>query len=110
MTSTDTPANKLITAGFGLILTVTLILMGWTFQKASANEDLMTAVKLDVARIQANRFTAANGLDVWKEIAAIKESMATIPREVPPAWFVLRIDKLEERLERIERAINKGAP
>jgi hypothetical protein len=52
-----------------------------------------------LAAIQANRFRAEDGLLVWKEIAAIRQDLATVPRENPPQWFVDRVNKLESKLD-----------
>lgn len=57
--------------------------------------------------IEANRFTAADGLEVWKEIAKIREEMATIPRENPPAWFVARMDCLETQIRDLSKVVNQ---
>ena len=51
--------------------------------------------------IDANRFTSKDGLEVWQAIADIRADMASIPREVPPAWFIQRVDRIDEALLRI---------
>jgi len=58
-----------------------------------------------VARIEASRFTANNGLQIWKEIAAVKEQMASMPREVPPSWFLEKVSQIDSRLLAIERKL-----
>jgi len=55
-----------------------------------------------VTAIEASRFTAAMGLEVWQEIAAVKQSLAALPREVPPKWFIDRVDALDRKLESID--------
>ena len=55
-----------------------------------------------LVRIEGSRFTSADGLDVWREIATIKERMAAIPTEVPPEWFKDYVNSLVTRLDRIE--------
>ena len=54
-----------------------------------------------LAAIEANRFTADDGLAVWQEIADIREDMARMPTEVPPAWFIQRVDRIDDEIQRI---------
>jgi hypothetical protein len=53
------------------------------------------------AEVSANRFTSEDGLRVWREIASIRESIAALPKEVPPKWFVERVDRIEQRQTQI---------
>ena len=39
----------------------------------------LIAVEKDVVKIQASRFTAEDGLTVWKEIAKVREAIARMP-------------------------------
>lgn len=55
-----------------------------------------------LAAVESNRFTAKDGLEVWREIARIREQIAKMPSEVPPAWFKDYVDNLAARLDRIE--------
>lgn len=50
------------------------------------------------AETSGNRFTSGDALAVWKEIAEIKTQIASMPKEVPPQWFVQRVDRLESSL------------
>lgn len=59
---------------------------------AIRNESRLTA-------LESNRFTAANGLEVWKAIAGLKEEIVTLPTKMPPPWFISRVDKIEQNLE-----------
>ena len=56
----------------------------------------------DVASIKANRFTSADGLEVWKQIGKIHEVLAAMPQENPPEGFVNQVEKLSERMDRCE--------
>ncbi len=63
----------------------------------------------DIATINASRFTAEDGLEVWKEIANLRTLMAGLPTEVPPRWFLDRVARLEADMtvhnEKIERRL-----
>lgn len=59
-----------------------------------------------MAAIEASRFTATDGLDVWKAMASIKEQIASMPTEVPPPWFKEQVDGIGARLDRIEIRLN----
>jgi hypothetical protein len=61
------------------------------------------------AETAGNRFTAGDGAAVWREIAAIRESIAKMPTEVPPRWFVERVDKIDARLGKIEEKVAANA-
>lgn len=52
-----------------------------------------------LAKIEANRFTSEDGLELWKELATLKER---IPSEIPPAWFLEKVKVVEERLKALE--------
>jgi hypothetical protein len=56
--------------------------------------------------IEANRFTADDGLAVWQAIANIQAEIASHPTEVPPAWFVARVDRIDRKLDEIERRLD----
>lgn len=60
------------------------------------------------AETSGNRFTSTDGKEVWKEIAAIREQIATMPNKLPPTWFVERVDKIDSRLAIIEQRIIAG--
>lgn len=51
-------------------------------------------VKQSLAVVEASRFSAKDGQEVWKEIAAIRQSIAVLPTQT-------RLDKFEERQQEI---------
>ena len=57
-----------------LIVVVPIVVLhaGWM------SSELVASGKI-LAGIEASRFTAEDGLAVWKEIAAIRETMASLP-------------------------------
>ena len=85
-----------------VVLSITLLVIvgveGWNIRTTVSNMSRITAM-------EADRFTSRDGLEVWKEMAKIREDLATVPREVPPKWFENRVNALEVRLERIEQAL-----
>jgi lipopolysaccharide biosynthesis protein len=60
----------------------------------------MQAQEKRAAAVDASRFTATDGKEVWREIAAIREQIAKMPNELPPKWFVQRVDSLDTQLQR----------
>jgi hypothetical protein len=74
-------------------------------------------LKADVAAIQGNRFTAADGLQIWQEIALVRgdiakvrEDMAKLPQEAPPVWFLQRVDKIEDDIAELRYLIVERKP
>ena len=61
-----------------------------------------------ISVIEGNRFTAADGLDIWKEIGKIKEILAQMPKEVPPKWFLDRFNVLEQKVDKIQEDLIKN--
>lgn len=64
------------------------------------NNVILVQLQKDLAEIKGNRFTSSDGLAVWKEIAQIREQIAKLPNEFPPKWFIERLDKLEQSMDR----------
>jgi len=63
-----------------------------------------------MAETKGNRFTAADGLAVWKEISSIKQEIATIPKEAPPKWFKDMVDDLQDSVDNLEsKVVQNGA-
>ena len=59
----------------------------------------------DLAEIKGNRFSAQDGLTVWKEIAAVRSEMAELPQESPPAWFIEHVRALEATVSELTREV-----
>lgn len=86
----------------GVLLMVTMALQGWMLQTVVANANRITA-------IEANRFTASDGMELMRLIEAVRRDM---PPEVPPKWFQAQVDshtqmmrRLDERLDSIEQRL-----
>lgn len=91
----STLAWRIVDTVIALLLTVALALGAWQARTTISHGQ-------QLAGIEANRFTAGDGLDVWKEISSIRTEIATLPREVPPNWFLQRVDRIETRLDAID--------
>ena len=53
-----------------------------------------------VATIEANRFTSAQGMEMWKEIATIK---ARLPERFPPPETMRLLEQIEGRVRALEQ-------
>lgn len=95
-------AWRLLDVVFGLLLLVTSGSVGFAVKSGVELHKEVEVINSRLVAVEASRFTASDGLAVWKEIADVRERIARMPTEVPPAWFVERVDKIEERLGKIE--------
>jgi hypothetical protein len=50
------------------------------------------------AAVEASRFTAKDGLDVWQEIGKIREAMAALPQS---ADYDNKMDRIEDKIDEI---------
>jgi len=85
---------------FGVLVTIITMLTCYSLRQVTVNANRLTAV-------EASRFTASDGLTVWKEIANIQRTIAALPSSLPPPWFVDRVNKIEDRQMRILEAIGR---
>lgn len=58
-----------------------------------------------IASIEGGQFTASDGAALGAELAGVRERLASVHNEKPAAWLVDRIDRIDDRLERIEQAV-----
>ena len=58
------------------------------------------------AETSGNRFTVNDGHELWKEVAKIRENMATLPLGEPPDWFIRRVDGMAGRIDELEHRMN----
>ena len=56
-------------------------------------------IELQVAQINASRFTSEDGKQVWIEFSKVRQDMAMLPQEAPPPWFEERVNLLETALK-----------
>lgn len=60
----------------------------------------LSAMELWKAEVSGTRFTSHDGQQVWQKIADLQREMATLPKEVPPKWFVDRVALLESKVDK----------
>ena len=75
-------------------------LQGHTARMAFVVDDLLTRV----TTIEANRFTAQDGMRIWQEL-----ERRPIRDEIPPDWFRDQVNSIDQRLQQLEREI-RGRP
>jgi len=69
-------------------------------QKEMSKE--LTGLQVWSAGVDASKFTVADGKEVWKEIAVMREAMARMTLVEPPNWLLERIERLETRINHLE--------
>lgn len=69
-------------------LTLSMFVLAGMKDDISENSEKLTV-------ISSNRFTSQDGLEVWKAIGELKSAL---PGEVPPKWFIERVDRIEMQL------------
>lgn len=88
--------NRITVIVFGIVGTVMMTVTGWAINKIYDFEKRITT-------IESNRFTSGDANELLKLMMEIQREMATIPKEVPPKWFVDRVNGLDDRLQKVER-------
>lgn len=109
----------------GLLLAV----VGWIsvngLDAIAETQKAVEANARDIVEIKASRHTAADAradsqktadaiLAVWKEVAAIKETVASMPKDTPPPWLKDQIEAnrrlleaITQRMAALERAVDR---
>lgn len=89
----------------GILVSVNIALTVAFMRTTLENDNRITA-------IEASRFSAKDGLEVWQAISLLRNDIITanarIPAEFPPRWFVERVDKLEKRVDVVEQQPRGG--
>ncbi len=81
-----------------LLLAIVTALLSWNLKTTYSHG-------MKLSEIDGNRFTAGDGLEVWKEISAIRTELAMLPREVPPQWFIDDVGDLKRALESLDQRV-----
>ena len=68
--------------------------LGFTGWQAKAVADNTTKI----AAIQASQFDVKDALALWRELAAVREQVASLPLNEPPAWFIDRVGRIERMI------------
>jgi hypothetical protein len=85
---------------FAVLVSISLGLSAWTLST-------VVTLKEQLAVIQGNRFTSADGLKVWEAIYDIRIKIAQMPSEYPPKWFVARFERLEHKIDQLDQRTQK---
>ena len=85
-------------AQVGLLPLLGLALWGWW-----NHEERIDAIALAQHAIQSNRFTSADGLEVWREIAEIRADLDSKADHMGAEPVVDDIKELKQRLRDLER-------
>lgn len=80
--------------------TLAMAIAAWSFNQTMA-------LRSEVDTMKASRFTAENGLEVWKEISALKQSIVVLPSKDDVRAIEERQRQTLERLISIEAAVKK---
>ena len=72
------------------------------------HEERIDAIALAQHAIQSNRFTSADGLEVWREIAEIRADLDSKADHMGAEPVREDIVELKERVHRIEERMNGG--
>jgi hypothetical protein len=67
----------------------------------------MAEVDKRVALIEGDRFTTEDGAHLWRAMNDVRGQMIQDRYDAPPEWFVIRVDKLENKLDRIDLRLQR---
>jgi hypothetical protein len=85
-----------------------ILLMLWIYNTTQVSNITTKLGEIDthLAVIEANRFTAAEGLAVWQAIADVREHVASLPQEAPPRWLIARLDRIDKEITRLHTRLD----
>ena len=69
----------------------------------------VVSLATDVAEIRGNRFTSGDGLQVWKEIAAIQSEIAGMPHESPAPSVTAALIAIKKELEAVHDKVEENS-
>ena len=76
----------------------------------SASVGLLLSVDRRVIAIESSRFTSAEGRQLGEEmqkqfttnLVELRGIQGSMPKEIPPKWFLDKVDALEKRVDNLE--------
>lgn len=96
--------SKLVSALAILAFSMCVAVTGWTARELV---QLRTNVAGSIATIEArDRFTPADGLEVWKRIGQLEVAAAGWQ---PPVWLASRLDALDTKVDRLATTVSRLA-
>lgn len=90
--------NRITMIIYGILATAMMATTGWVINKVYEHEKRLVA-------IEANRFTSKDGAEFMKILVEVQKSVAAIPKDIPPTWFLQKVDNIDTRLREVERRI-----
>ena len=110
-TSKTTGHFRLTDYLLGGMLMVTVAMGGWIadgiLTRIEKLEDRAIKNADRLLKIEANRFTSADAVTLVASIGEIKTQLAAFPRDVPPPWFVSRVERIETRQDQVILALGE---
>lgn len=105
----------------GLVITILIVVVGgaWSVSIERAKDREYTTKSLEaislqiggvgnrISAIEASRFTVSDGHEVWKEIALLRERMASGD---PSPWLKSQFDQINGRFQRMEDDLKRIKP
>lgn len=98
----------------GILFAVSAYIMTNAMNRVSDLEKSQMETRIWRSQMEGSRFTNADGLDLWKGIAELKNQIAQQP---PPQWFVDRVNRLEtsvgetnKKLDELSKEIRNAKP
>lgn len=82
------------------LLSLNGAMVGWNLKQTMSLVSRVSVIESRITGIEANRFTSRDGLEIWREIATLREIVAKLP--IDPD-VVRRLEDYEERIRRLER-------
>ena len=92
----------LVQSLFGVLVSICMAISGYCFTQIGALSATVDEIHCEMSSVQSNYITACDALLLWKGINQNSERIAELPKEVPPQWFIERVDKIEASLEKIK--------
>ena len=87
---------------FGMMITV--LVGGGGYMLKTVIEDTKTNT-IAIAAIEANRFKAQHGQEVWREIARIRETIAALPPDRFEEMLDRRFGEMEKRFDEVAQRL-----
>lgn len=84
----------------GALLTLLTGTVSWTLHE-------IISLRADVVVLQSTTLDNSDGEWFREQLSALSRDLAALPKEVPPAWFVERVDRLEDTIDSLLLRIEK---
>lgn len=93
---------------FVVILSVVGFLLNEAYGRLQKVEDGYRSLMEWRAETSGSRFTTKDGLELWQQIADLKQQIAILPKEMPPTWFVARVERLETSMDSTGKKLDEA--